>query len=155
MKVRHPGRVGVPTWWRLAAWPYTALGLLMVTGGAAIAVVHNMLGLQIALAGLLLLEMIWANAIALGTTRPGWVTVRGALARQAARRFRYLAGFLGLLAVAAAVGALLVARDARLAADPPPGGRGMAVAWSLLASISYLGLAWVVWLRARLIDSWA
>jgi len=50
---------------------------------------------------------------------------------------------------------VLIARDARLAADPPPGGRGTAVAWSLLVSSCYLGLAWAVWLRARLIDSWA
>jgi hypothetical protein len=155
MKVRHPGQVGVPTWWRLAAWPYTALGLLMVAGGAAFAVLQDMLGLQLALAGLFVLAGTWANAIALGTTRPGWVAVHGALARQAARRFRYLAAFLALLALAAAVGVVLVARDARLAADPPPGGRGTAVGLALLASISYLGLAWVVWLRARLIDSWA
>jgi hypothetical protein len=155
MKVRHPGQVGVPTWWQLIAWPGTALGVLLVAGGTASAVLQDMLGLQIALVGLLLVVLMWANAIALGTTRPGWVTVRGALARQAARRFRYLAGFLALLAIAAAVGAVLDARDARLAADPPPGGPGVAVAWSLLLSSFYLLLAWVVWLRARLIDSWA
>jgi len=97
----------------------------------------------------------WANAIALGTTRPGWVAVGGALARQAARRLRYLAGFLALLMAAAAVGAVLAARDARLAADPPSGGRGMAVAVALLMSACYLLLAVLVWLRARLIDSWA
>jgi hypothetical protein len=72
------------------------------------------------------------------------VAVPGALARQAARRVRHLAGFLALLAVAAAVGAMLVARDVRLAADPPPGGPGTAVAWSLLLSSFYLLLAWVV-----------
>jgi hypothetical protein len=155
MKVRHPGRVGVPTWWRLAAWPSTALGVLLLVGGAASAVVQDMFGLQLALAGLLLVVLPWANAIALGTMRPGWVAVGGALARQAARRFRYLAGFLVLLAVAAAVGAVLVAREARLAANPPPGGPGVAVAWSLLLSCCYVGLAWGVWLRARLIDSWA
>jgi hypothetical protein len=155
MKVRHPGQVGVPTWWPLAAWPSTALGVLLLAGGAASAVVQDMFGLQLALIGLFLVVETWANAIAVGTMRPGWVAVRGALARQAARRFRYVAGFLGLLGVAAAVGAVLVARDARLAADPPPGGRGTAVAGSLLLASCYLGLAWVVWLRARLIDSWA
>jgi hypothetical protein len=66
MKVRHPGQVGVPTWWRLAAWPSTALGLLMIAGGTANAVLHDMLGFQLALSGLLLLVLTWANAIALG-----------------------------------------------------------------------------------------
>jgi len=66
MKVRHPGQVGVPSWWRLFAWPSTALGVLLVAAGAASAVLQDMLGLQLALIGLLMVVLSWANAIALG-----------------------------------------------------------------------------------------
>jgi hypothetical protein len=78
----------------------------------------------------------------------------GAEARTVARRHRYVAGFLLVPAAGTVAVAVVVARDPGLAAGPPAGGVGLAVAFTLLLAVVYLLFALLMWLRAWLIDSW-
>lgn len=137
------------------AWLMTAIGSLMVAVGAFGVALGNVLAWQGVLTGLLVAVLAWAIPYARGTMRPGWATIAGAAARRAARRLRYLAAFLALLAAAWVLLAVAVAGDPGLAAMPPPGGRGLAAVLTLGLAVVYLGLAVGLWLRARLIDSWA
>ena len=155
LKARHPGQVGVPTWWPLLAWPATVLGITAIVLGAVQVLLGDLLGWQVVLLGPIFLVLAWANAIARRTLRPGMVAVSGAEAHTVARRHRYMAGFVLIPAVGAVAVAVGIARDPGLAADPPPGGVGLAVAVTLLATVAYLLLALLFWLRAWLIDSWA
>jgi hypothetical protein len=155
LKARHPGQVGVPPWWPWLAWPMTLVGLACILLGAVQVVSGDLLGWQAVLPGPVFLVLAWANAIARRTLRPGMVAVSGAEARTVARRHRYMAGVVLIPAVGAVAVAVAIARDPGLAADPPPGGVGLAVAVTLLATVAYLLLALLFWLRAWLIDSWA
>jgi hypothetical protein len=155
MKARHPGQVGVPEWWPWLAWPATLLGLAAIVLGVVQVVSGDLLGWQAVLLGLILLVLAWLNAFALGTTRPGRMAVSGAQAHMVASRHRYGAGVLLVLAVAAVAVAVAVGGNRGLAADPPPDGVAVAVTLTLGLAGTYLLQALVIWLRARLIDSWA
>jgi hypothetical protein len=155
MKARHPGQVGAPEWWPWLAWPTTVLGLAAIVLGVVQVMSGDLLGWQAVLLGPVFLVLSWLNAFALGTTRPGRVAVAGAQARRVARRHRYGAGVLLALAMAAVAVAVALDGDPGLAADPPPGGVALAVTLTLGLAGADLLLALVIWVRARLIDSWA
>jgi hypothetical protein len=155
LKARHPDQVGVPTWFPLLAWPMTLFGLAWIVLGVVQVVSGDLLGWQAVLLGPIFLVLAWANAFARRSMRPGMVAVSGAEARTVARRHRYMAGFVLIPAAGAVAVAVAIARDPGLAADPPPGGVGLAVAATLLVTVAYLLFALLMWLRAWLIDSWA
>jgi hypothetical protein len=155
MKARHPGQVGAPEWWPWLAWPTTLLGLAAIVLGVVQVMSGDLLGWQAVLLGPVFLVLSWLNAFALGTTRPGRVAVAGAQARRVARRHRYGAGVLLALAMAAVAVAVALGGDPGLAADPPPGGVALAVTLTLGLAGADLLLTLVIWVRARLIDSWA